>query len=171
MWPRCWINKKISQKLFIRVCSTLKNTWSEFRPVKARLDSLFNFNNNLKLVRKDHFRFYKTITLSLPNLRICLNSNLNPNTASITIIIIIYKKRKRFELKTLRINTEIISKFNKNNIILNLNTNLVKIIEKKIRKKCPIVKTKRIILRICNSKYNSTLFFSDIILKPPRFIF
>lgn len=103
--------------------------------MKARLDSLFNFIYSLKLVRKDHFRFYKTITLSFPNLRICLNNNLKPKTASITTIIIMYRKRKRLDLNTLRIKTEIISKFNKNNIILNLKTNLVIIIEKKIKKK------------------------------------
>ena len=135
MWPRCWISNKISQKLFMIVCSTLKDTWSEFRPVKARLDSLFNFLNFLNSVRKDQFRFYKTITLSLPNLRIWLNSNLRPKTASTTTTIIKYKNKNKFLLTTVRIKTEIISKFNKNNIILNLKTNLLKTKEDKINTK------------------------------------
>jgi len=103
--------------------------------VKARLDSLFNFPPPLKLVRKDHFRFYKTKTLSFPNLRICLSKSLSPKTASTTTIIIKYKNINSLPLNTLSIKIEIISKFNKNNIILNLNTKLLKIKTLKIKTK------------------------------------
>lgn len=86
-------------------------------------------------VRKDHLRFYKTITLSLPKLRICLSNKLKPKTASTTITIIKYKNKKRLLLTTLNIKIEIISRFNKNNIILNLKTNLLNTKENKIKTK------------------------------------
>lgn len=170
MWPRCWINNKISQKLFIIVCSTLINTWSEFRPVKARLDSLFNFLSILKSVRKDHFRFYKTITLSFPNLRIWLRSSLKPKTASTTIIIIKYKNKNKLLLTDLNNKIEIISKLSKNNIILKLNTKELKINEDKITIKWKEVNTKENSLEFAILNTNSTLFFRYL-LKPPRFIF
>jgi hypothetical protein len=138
--------------------------------VKARLDSLFNFFTFLKLVRKDHFRFYKIKTLSFPNLRIWLNNNLSPKTASTTTTIIKYKNMNKLPLNTLNRRMEIISKFNKNNIILKLKTKLLKIKTPNTKTKYPEENTKEKLLRICNSKYyvlNSFRFF----LKPPRFIF
>lgn len=164
MWPRCWINNKISQKLFITVCSTLINTWSEFRPVKARLDSLFNFLKTLKSVRKDHFRFYKTITLSLPKPRIWLSNNLKPKTASTTTTIIKYRKINKFLLTTVSNKIEIISKFKRNSIILNLKIKQLKINETKTNIKCVEVNTKECSLEFAILNTNSTLFSSDFSL-------